>query len=172
MSPLRRRVADVTLLVAVLLAQTSLFPHLRVFGVVPDVMVLAVVAVAARDGAETGAAYGFAAGVTIDLFLEVPVGLSALAYTVVGYGVGMLHTGLMRSAWWIGPVLGGTGALAAGVIFVVVGVILGQEHLLSVRSFLVIPVQALYAAALALVVFPLASRLLGPTADELVPFRS
>lgn len=171
MNPLRRRLGEVGLLLAALLAQTSLFPQLRLFGVVPDVMVLAVVTVAAREGAEAGAAYGFAAGALIDLFLEVPLGLSALAYSVVGYGVGMLQTGLMRSTWWIGPALGGAGALASGLIFVLVGIILGQEHFLSLRSFGVIPAQALYAAVLALAGYPLASWALGPGDEAVAPYQ-
>lgn len=170
MNPLRRRVGMVTLLTAGLLAETTFFPHVRLFGVVPDVLVLAVVAVAAREGAEVGAAFGFAAGVLIDLFLEVPVGLSALSYTLVGYAIGTMQTGLMRSSWWLAPLLGGVGSLAAGTIFVLGGVILGQDHLLAVRSFVVIPSRAVYDAGLALLVFPLASRLLGPAEDELSPY--
>lgn len=170
MNAVRRRVGILTLLLVVLLAQTAFFPHVRAFGVVPDVMVLAVAVVAAREGAEVGAGFGFAAGVLIDLFLEVPVGLSALSYTLVGYGIGTLHTGLMRSTWWIGPLLGGAASLAAGTIFVLVGIILGQEHLLALRSFVVIPSRALYDAGLALLVFPLASRLLGPAEDQLSPY--
>lgn len=172
MNPVRHRVGVLTLLLVVLLAETALFPHVRLFGVVPDVMVLAVAAIAAREGAEIGATFGFAAGVLIDLFLEVPVGLSALSYSLVGYAIGTLHTGLMRSTWWMGPVLGGTASLAAGTIFVLVGIILGQDHLLAARSAVVVPSRALYDAALALLVFPLTSRLLGPTEDALSPYES
>lgn len=170
MNPLRRRIGMVTLMVVALLVETAFFSHVRLFGVVPDVMVLAVAAVAAREGAEVGAAFGFTAGVLIDLFLEVPVGLSALCYTVVGYAIGTMQTGLMRSTWWLGPLLGGVASLAAGLLFVLVGIILGQEYLLAVRSFVVLPTRALYDAALALAVFPLTSRLLGPAEDELSPY--
>ena len=170
MNPLQRRVGMVTLLIVALLVETAFFPHVRLFGVVPDVMILAVAAVAAREGAEVGAAFGFTAGVLIDLFLEVPVGLSALSYTVVGYGIGTMHTGLMRSTWWLGPLLGGVASITAGTVFVLMGIILGQEHLLALRSFLVIPSRALYDAVIALAVFPLTSRLLGPAQDELSPY--
>lgn len=172
MNLVRRRVGMVTLLSIVLLAETAFFPHTRVVGVVPDVMILAVAAVAAREGAEMGAGFGFAAGVLIDLFLEVPVGLSALSYTVVGYGVGTLHTGIMRSTWWIAPLLGGAASLAAGTIFVLTGIILGEEHLLSLRSAFIIPMRAIYDAGLALLVFPLTARLLGPAEDELSPYEA
>lgn len=171
MSPLRPRLGMVALLGAALLAQTAFFPYVRVAGVVPDVMVLAVVAVAVREGAEVGAVFGFAAGVLIDLLLEVPVGLSAIAYVIVGYGMGLFHAGFLRVRWWLGALLGGAGSLAAGTIFVVVGVILGLDHLLALRTAFIIPARALYDAALALLVFPLAAKLVGPTEEELVPYR-
>lgn len=170
MNPIRHRVGLVTLLLVSLLAATSFFPHFRMFGVVPDVIILAVAAVAAREGAEVGATFGFAAGLGFDLFLEVPLGLSALSYTVVGYAVGTLHTGLMRSTWWIAPLLGGAASIAAGVIFVSFGIILGQDHLFTSRTFLVIPTRGLYDAVLALLMFPLTSVLLGPAQDELSPY--
>lgn len=172
MNPLRRRAGMVTLLLVVWLAETAFFPYVRLFGVVPDIVVVAVAAVAAREGAEVGAAFGFAAGVIVDLFLEVPLGLSALSYTIVGYGIGTLHTGLMRATWWTGPLLGGAASLTAGLVFVLVGIILGQEHLLAVRSFVVIPSRAVYDALLAFLIFPVAGRLLGPAADELSPYQS
>jgi rod shape-determining protein MreD len=162
MNLVRRRVGIGTLMLVALLAQTVFFPYLKVVGVLPDVMVVATVAVAVRRGAETGALFGFGAGVAIDLFLEVPIGLSALSYTVVGYAVGSIQTGLLRERWWLVPLLGGAGSLAAGVVFVVVGLVMGQEYLFSLRTFLVLPPRALYDAVLSLAVFPLAARLIGP----------
>lgn len=172
MNPLRRRAGMLTLLLVALVAQTTFFPHVRVFGIVPDVMLLAVVAVAAREGSEVGVVFGFAAGVSIDLFLEVPLGLSALSYVIVGHAIGLFHRGFLRARWWLGPALGGSASLAAGLLFVLVGTILGQVHLLALRTVVVIPARALCDAILAIVVFPLTSRLLGPADDELAPQES
>lgn len=161
MSSRRRRVGMATLLLTVLVAQTALFPHLRLFGVIPDLMVVAVVAVAARQGPEVGAVFGFTGGVLVDLFLETPVGLSALAYALVGYGVGLVQSGLLRERWWLAPLLGGLGSLGGGLVFVTVGALVGQEYLVSTRTFLILPTRALYDAALAVGAFPLAGALLG-----------
>ena len=35
------------------------------------------------------------------LFLETPLGLSAMVYCLVGYGVGLLQAGVLRSSWWL-----------------------------------------------------------------------
>lgn len=171
MNPVRRRLGIVTLVIVALLAQTAFLPHLRLFGIVPDAVIVAVVAVAAREGPEVGALAGFGAGATIDLFLEVPLGLSALAYVLVGYGMGVVRSDFLRERWWLAPLLAGSGSLAAGLIFVLAGVILGEDHLLTLRTFTVIPVRALYDAGLSLVVFPLASRLMGPLEDAVASYR-
>ena len=76
--------------VAVLLQSTGL-AGLRLAGVRPDVLVLAVVAVAMASDATTGAVFGFVAGLVADLLFDLPVGVSALVYTAVGFAVGTLR---------------------------------------------------------------------------------
>ena len=71
-----------------LVAHVGLTPHLAVRGAAPDVVLVAVVAVAVRCGARTGAGFGFAAGLGTDVFLATPLGTSALAYTLVGHALG------------------------------------------------------------------------------------
>jgi len=88
-------------------ARAALAPHLAVRGVEPDVLLVAVVAVAAGRGARAGAAFGFAAGLGADLFLATPLGTSALAYTLVGHVIG-------RSSWRRRPALTLTAAAVAG----------------------------------------------------------
>jgi rod shape-determining protein MreD len=57
-------------------------------GAAPDLLLVSVAAVAAAGGPDTGAAYGFAAGMAADLLVATPAGLLALAFTVVGWAVG------------------------------------------------------------------------------------
>jgi hypothetical protein len=81
-------VALAAALLTVLAMHAGLRPHLAVWGLAPDVLLVAVVAVAAGHGERAGATFGFAAGLGADLFLATPLGTSALAYTVVGHVVG------------------------------------------------------------------------------------
>jgi hypothetical protein len=71
-----------------LVVHVGVAPHLAVGGVAPDVLMVAVVAVAAGRGPRAGAAFGFAAGLGADLFVAMPLGTSALAFTLVGHGLG------------------------------------------------------------------------------------
>jgi hypothetical protein len=88
---LLRRGAPLTALwVTALAAHAGLAPHLAIRGVEPDLLLVAVVAVALGRGDRAGAAFGFAAGLAADLFLATPLGTSALACTLVGHAVGGL----------------------------------------------------------------------------------
>jgi rod shape-determining protein MreD len=137
--------------------QTTLFSAgLRVFGVMPDIGLVLTVAVAYYRGPERGAAFGFAAGLAIDLFLDTPVGLSALSFALVGYGAGVVQSGLVRASRWVAPIMGGLGGLAGGALFVCVGALAGQDQLLALRSVKVVIIASAYDALLAFVVFPVA----------------
>lgn len=150
----RLRLALLVILASVL--QVTLFPDLRAFGAVPDVGLVLTVAVAYREGPERGAAFGFATGLVVDLFLRTPLGLSALSFTVVGHAVGLVQSGLSRRPRWAAPVFGGLGGLAGGALFVLVGALAGQDQLLVARSLFVVVVAAGYDALLSFAVFPAA----------------
>jgi rod shape-determining protein MreD len=78
-------------------------------------------------GPVRGAIVGFVAGLALDLVLLTPFGLTALAYLAVGYAVGSVHDGVLRSAPWI-PVVVTFVASAAGIVFyVVLGQLVGQQ---------------------------------------------
>lgn len=159
------------LLIAIVLVQTTILPYLRVFGVVADLGLVATVAVAYREGPETGAIFGFAAGLSMDLFLQTPLGLSAMAYALTGYFVGILQGGLLRSAWWVTPVLGGLGGILGGLLFIGIGALVGQEQLFALRSLRVVLLAGAYDALIAPIMFPIvtfAARGAGPrTAGEI-----
>jgi rod shape-determining protein MreD len=72
-----------------LVVHAAVAPHLAIRGLAPDVLLVAVVAVAAVRGERAGAGFGFAAGLGADLFLAAPLGTSALAYTLLGHVVGL-----------------------------------------------------------------------------------
>jgi rod shape-determining protein MreD len=145
------------LLIAIVLVQTTILPYLRVFGVVPDLGLVATVAVAYREGPETGAIFGFAAGLSMDLFLQTPLGLSALAYLLTGYTIGNLSGGLLRRAWWNAPVLGALGGIMAGLLFIGIGALVGQEQLFALRSLRLVLLAAVYDALVAPIMFPIVS---------------
>jgi rod shape-determining protein MreD len=136
------------LLVAVVL-HTAVSPNLRFFGVAIDVLLLLSITAGIAGGAERGAAIGFTCGLLADCFLQTPFGLSALTYALVGYGVGVFQTGVLHSSWWIPAITAAVASAGAVVIFVGLGVVVGQDQLLSTRLITVAGVLALLHAVLA-----------------------
>jgi rod shape-determining protein MreD len=68
--------------------QLSGFGDVRVLGAQPNLVPLAVAAVALYGGSVSGAATGFAAGLLLDLAVGQELGSSSLVLTPVGYAVG------------------------------------------------------------------------------------
>ncbi len=122
--------------IAALLLQTTVLARTRVFGVMPDFMLLVAVSGGITAGATRGATLGFASGMLIDLFLPTPLGLSALVFTLVGYGVGVANTGVLRSAWYIPVLTAGAASVAGVVLYALVGSMLGERmidgHLVTI----------------------------------------
>lgn len=151
-----RRLRLALLILAGVVLQVTLFSDsFRILGVTADVGLVLTIAVAYYGGPQLGAIYGFTAGIAIDCFLTTPMGLSALSFALVGYGVGALQTGLVRASRWIAPLLGGVGSLVGNAIFIVIGSLVGEDQLFSLHSVKVLIVASLYDAAFAFVAFPI-----------------
>ena len=83
------------LVITVLTVQVALFSHFRVLGVMPDALLLLTILLALQGGPETGALVGLFAGIGFDLFVDTPLGLSALVYGLTGYFVGFARDRVM-----------------------------------------------------------------------------
>jgi len=79
--------AAVLLFVAAI-AQVSVFAQLHVFGAVPDVLLVTLVAVCLLRGSIAGALGGFFAGLLVDTASLGTLGLTSLVLTLAGYWIG------------------------------------------------------------------------------------
>lgn len=139
-------------LVVVLTLQLGIGSRLEVFGVQGDLLLLVAVCAGLATGPDRGATVAFAAGISFDLLLQSPFGLSALTYAIVAYVAGSLQDLVLRAAWWI-PLLTAATASALGVVlFGVFGTMVGEDvpGLLLLRIALVVGVLNGVAAPLAL----------------------
>jgi rod shape-determining protein MreD len=155
---LRRIKLALLILVAVVL-ETTLLTHFDLFDAVPGLCMLCVLAVAFEDGPESGALFGFAMGLVLDLFLITPLGLSALSFALTGYAVGAFQSSIVRTTPWLYPMIGGLGGLFGGMVFITVGAVVGQDQLLSMHGVQIVVVSAVWDALLAPLVFPVVRRL-------------
>ena len=110
---MRRLLVLAAVLVAVVLVQSTVLTRVRLAGVRPELLVLAVVAVAMASDATTGAVFGFVAGLVADLLFDLPVGVSALVYTAVGFAVGTVRVYVTSHLPLVHLVLAGAASLAS-----------------------------------------------------------
>jgi rod shape-determining protein MreD len=68
--------------------QVSIFAQVHIFGGVPDVLLVLLVAVALLRGSVVGACGGFFAGLLVDTASLGRLGLTSLVLTVAGYWIG------------------------------------------------------------------------------------
>ena len=149
-----RRIRLVLVVITLVVFQTTVFVHLRVFDAVPDLLLVAAVAMAYESGPLSGALFGFAGGLCIDLFLITPLGLSALAFALTAYLVGVFQGGMIRESRRIAPVLGAVGGLIGNLLFIIIGGIAGRGELFALHNIQVIVVAVIYDAVVAYAVFP------------------
>jgi rod shape-determining protein MreD len=76
------------LLFVAAVAQVSIFSQVHVFGAVPDVLLVSLVALALLRGSIVGAVGGFFAGLLVDTATLGTLGLTSLVLTLAGYWIG------------------------------------------------------------------------------------
>ena len=146
--------------VMAVLIQTTLFRTVRPFGVSPDLVLLTVIASARWMQPEPAVLLGFTGGLLIDLFGIAPLGLQALAFTLVAYITVRTRDRFDYSAPSTGAAIGLL-SLVGVMLVAVVGTLFGEGTLGSpgiLKAFMLIPV---YNVILGLVVLPMVGSYLG-----------
>ncbi len=143
--------------VTALVLHVAVLSRVRVFGVMPDAMLLLAVAAGLTSGPSGGSAVGFLSGMAVDLFLDTPFGLSALVFTLVGFAMGTVATGILRASWWIPLVAAFVGSAAGELLFALAGAMVGQGGMVTGRLVVIAPVVGALNAVLA----PAAVRIAG-----------
>lgn len=149
------------LVVTAVVLQTTLFVgnQLSAFGVVPDLVMLAVIAGARHLDPEPAILLGFSGGLLSDLLGLSPLGLWALVLTVVAYvTVRIRHMAEDHLAL---AVLGvGLLTLAGTVLYVLVATLFGLRPLQSPLLARILLLTPLYNAVLAVGFLPITGWLL------------
>ncbi len=131
-SPLAAKARLAVLVVLVVIVQTGFGNDLRLWGVAPDLPVLVAIGAGIVDGAQSGAWVGFSSGLTLDCLSPAsPLGLHALTFCIVGFGVGALFESVLEGRKLTVALVGALATGATVVIYVGAGDLLGQAHLLS-----------------------------------------
>ena len=152
-----------------LAVQTTVLSRLTLLGVIPQLVLVVVVCLAWTDGTRVGVVAGFFGGLLLDLQLPPAsiVGLTALVYTMIGYGVGYFRQYSVGESVW-SPVLAVAIASAVGeASYAVLAILLGRAWVSILFTAKVTGLVVLYDALLTPFVFPLVRRI----ADRFRPER-
>lgn len=161
----QRLVAALLIVVTALLLQVTVFPHFAWNGVVPDLVLLAVVGAALVTDPRFATLLGFGAGLLLDLAppADHAAGRWALALLVVGYVVGRLahdhQSGGGRPSYPVMLAAGAGGAFVGISVFALSGTLL-RDPVVGVGDMLEVVLAAVaYDVLAALVVLPVTVRI-------------
>lgn len=155
-----RSVVLAALLTAAVVLQVSFFPSLSYDGVVPNLMLLVVVAAALTRGPEFAMALGFFGGLLVDLAppADHVAGRWALALVLAGYLAGRVRQDAGQSAVASIITVAATSFVATSV-FALSGLLLRDQSVSVGQALQVIPVSLAYDVLLTPFVLPLVMRL-------------
>ena len=146
--------------------QESAVSQISIFGVSADLTPLIVMAVGLLCGSLTGAVFGFATGLLIDLILVQTLGVTSLLYIAIGYWSGRLRELRDPSHELVPLAVGAFAAAFAGLGMAVIQFLLGVDAPVSVLLLQQIFVVVLVDTLLALPVYWLVRRILRPVLPE------
>jgi len=127
---LTRVLTAVAAIVVALVLQVTVFPHVAWQGIVPNLVLLVVVAAALTRGPEFAAVIGFVGGVALDLAppADHVAGRWALALVLVGYLAGRLRQGQKPTTTTVVLTVAGASFVGSSV-FALTGVLLDDPGL-------------------------------------------
>jgi rod shape-determining protein MreD len=142
--------------------QLTAASQVSIFGVPMDLSPLIVASVGFLGGSVPGAVFGFCFGLFADTALMQTLGVTSLVLTVVGYGAGRVRE-LRDPAHALVPVAVGAAATAVATIgFTIMQFLLGVDAPVSLLLLRQIVLTIVLNTLLALPVYLVARRVLGP----------
>ena len=146
--------------------QVAAVGQISIFGVSADLSPLVVMSVGLLAGSITGALVGFGMGLLVDLVLVQTLGVTSLLYIAIGYWSGRLRE-LRDPAHELVPLgLGAAATAFAGVGMALIQFLLGVDAPVSLLLLQQILLTVLVNSLIALPVYALVRRALGPALPE------
>lgn len=151
-----KRTFLLTLLVITgLVIETSVLGEATLGGAKPQVLLVITVALAMGEGPALGAGFGFIAGVSSDLLTGLPVGLTAITYTIVGYAVGAIRAQVQTPTAWLPAAMESAATFGGVLLYGGIALLLGQEAVGGRALLLNAAFAAAYSAILTPFLYPI-----------------
>ncbi len=147
--------------VLALALQSTLLVKLTLLGVIPQLELVVIVAIAFTDGPRVGAVAGFFGGLLVDLMIpQSTVGISALVFTLVGYAVGTFRQYTTADSIWTPVLVVALSSCVAEGGYAILSVILGQPWVSIDYTLKIIALVVLYNCLLTPLVYPVVRKAL------------
>ncbi len=158
----------IPLLAAVVLVQTTIMPHLTVWGIFANLPLLFVVSWGLLQGKKEGAVWGFVAGVAMDLFSGAPFGAATLALMAAGFLAGLGEASVIRAHFALPLAVAFWATIVYGLCFMAVVQIAGQPVIWWESLWRIVLPEAVFNAALMpLILLPMRSLYIRFRRDEM-----
>lgn len=144
----------VAVLMVALLLQLTLFVEVRVVGVAPELPALVAILAGLLAGAQRGSMVAFGAGLMWDVYLPTPLGLAAVSFSLVAFGLGSITEDLYHDTRTQTGLLVFAGTAASVTVYAVAGAVLGQRGLLDDDLLKIVVVSSALNAVLSLAAAP------------------
>ena len=163
---LRLSLRLVALALVTVVVQESAVSQISIFGVSADLTPLVVMSVGLLAGSMPGAIMGFGTGLLVDTVLVQTLGVTSLLYIPIGYWAGRLRE-VRDPAHGLVPLVAGAAATAvAGIGMTLIQFLLGVDAPVSLLLVQQIIVTILVNTLLALPVYALVRRVVGPALPD------
>jgi rod shape-determining protein MreD len=150
---------------AVVVQETAI-SQVSIFGISADITPLVVMSVGLLCGSMTGAVFGFATGLLIDLVLVQTLGVTSLLYIAIGYCAGRLKELRDPSHELVPLAAGALASVFAGLGMALIQFLLGVDAPVSVLLLQQILIVVLVNTLIVLPVHALVRRIVRPVLPE------
>ncbi len=156
---IRRVLAITAIIISAVLLQSTVFAQLRLLGVRPELLFLVTIVLALHEGPSDGAIVGFVCGLSQDLLLNQPKGITALTLTLLGYSVGLARQYIVSPSPLVPTIVVAIGTAIGLAFYEVVAFLLGEFQGTMSEAIKIAFLAALYNAVLTPIVSPLLRRI-------------
>jgi rod shape-determining protein MreD len=150
----KRTVLLALLTITGLALETSVFGTATLAGTKPELLLLMTVALGMGEGPAFGAVTGFVMGLSTDLVLQLPAGVTALTYTLIGYAAGRVRAQVTTPTTWLPIIMVSLSTFVGLLFYAGFSYVLG-ENLEGVRVLRAAGLAAAYNGLLTPFVFPI-----------------
>lgn len=151
---IKKWVSTILFMLFCYLLQTTLFKHLQLAGVVPNLLLILTVSASYVRGQKDGLITGFLCGLLSDMLFGNIIGLYALLYMIIGYVTGYTYNVYLQNHFFILLIIGISDLLYGFMYYIFEFLTRGRFSILYYLRHIILP-EAVYTMLIAVVFFKL-----------------